>query len=116
MNIPPKLMSGQNFRSATVRTINAIIDYLHASRIVADNRTIRTDRTPVGQVIRAIPPPAMPKNKTNGGGSADLRLCVPTVAPNGGAGAATVAEVTLSADGTWTATATTHAVTVPEMG
>ena len=118
MALPPKIQSGQNLRVSVVNTVNAIIGYLRDNAVVGDNDTIKVQRTAAGLVVRAIPQNAARRQtpQNGAGGSADLRLCVPTVAPNGGAGAATVAEVTLLSDGTWTATATTHAVTVPELG
>ncbi len=51
MNIPGKLNSGDEFRGGVVRAVNAIIDYLKATRIVVDNSTIFANQTPSGIVL-----------------------------------------------------------------
>lgn len=56
MNTPNKLNSGDEFRGGVVRTVNAIIDYLRATRIVADNRTIFANQTPAGVMLSGKTP------------------------------------------------------------
>jgi hypothetical protein len=51
MNTPNKLNSGDEFRGGVVRAVNAIIDYLKATRIVVDNSTIFANQTPSGMVL-----------------------------------------------------------------
>lgn len=51
MNTPSKLNSGDEFRGGVVRAVNAIIDYLKATRIVVDNSTIFANQTPSGMVL-----------------------------------------------------------------
>ena len=60
-NLPVPLRSGDDFRGGVVRTINAIIEYLRQTRLVADNRTTVITQGVAGQVVCAIqPPPSAP--------------------------------------------------------
>lgn len=100
MNTPNKLNSGDEFRGGVVRAVNAIIDYLKATRIVVDNSTIFANQTPSGMVLsgkKAVP--------GKGGGKAPeaADICVTTAAPSAGYGTATVDTITAIADGTWEA-------------
>ena len=42
--LPSKLQSGDNFKGATVRTVNNIIDYLQSQRLQGDNRTVKLNQ------------------------------------------------------------------------
>lgn len=53
--IPQKLKSGQNFKEATVRAINGIIDHLNSTRLVGDGRTIRVNQTGGGTEVSCLP-------------------------------------------------------------
>jgi hypothetical protein len=55
MLLPSKLQSGQNFKTATVNTVNQIIEYLKSQRLVADNKTIRLNQLTSGIAISALP-------------------------------------------------------------
>lgn len=54
MLLPSKLQSGQNFKTATVKTVNSIIDYLKTQRISGDNKTIRVNHNSAGISLSAI--------------------------------------------------------------
>lgn len=52
--LPSKLQSGDNFKGATVRTVNNIIDYLQSQRLQGDNRTVKLNQYANGITISAI--------------------------------------------------------------
>ena len=62
MPIPPKLMTGQNFKRATVQTVNSIIDYLKTQRLVSDNKTIKINQLASGIAL------SVPQNPSVKGG------------------------------------------------
>lgn len=72
--IPAKLQSGENFKSAVVRAVNAIIDHLAASRLVGDGRTVRVSQTCGGTQISVIAQPVA----QGGGGGASPSPSAPT--------------------------------------
>lgn len=100
MNTPSKLNSGDEFRGGVVRTINAIIEYLRATRIVADNRTIFVNQTTAGVMLSG-----KDSAPGKGGGKAAeaIDICVTVSAPSAGYGTATVDTITAESDGTWSA-------------
>lgn len=53
--IPKKLQIGDNFKSATYRTVNSIIDYLHTQRISGDNNTIIVNQQSAGITLSVKP-------------------------------------------------------------
>lgn len=65
--LPSKLQSGDNFKGATVRTVNNIIDYLNSQRIKGDNRTIQVNQYATGITISSIG--TITHKPTVGGGS-----------------------------------------------
>lgn len=54
MLLPSKLQSGQNFKTATVNTVNQIIEYLKTQRLVSDNKTIKLNQLTSGIAISAV--------------------------------------------------------------
>lgn len=65
MPIPPKLLSGQNFKQATVRTVNNIIDYLKTQRLVSDGKTIKINQLCSGIALSV---PSQGASRGGGGG------------------------------------------------
>lgn len=65
MPIPPKMLAGQNFKQATVRTVNNIIDYLKTQRLVSDGKTIK-----INQLCSGIALSVPSQGASRGGGSA----------------------------------------------
>lgn len=70
MQLPFKITHGAVFRTAVVDAINGIIDYLHASRVKGDNRTIKVQETAGGVIISAIPQ-SIPKASSTRPATAD---------------------------------------------
>lgn len=108
MQLPFKITHGAVFRTAVVDTINSIIDYLRASRVKGDNRTIKVQETAGGVIISAIPQSIPSKGNANG-----IAMTAITTRPNGGYGPAFDATITLAADGNWEATGDDRAIVVP---
>lgn len=65
MPIPPKLQTGQNFKQATVRTVNNIIDYLKTQRLVSDGKTIKINQLCSGIALSV---PSQGASRGGGGG------------------------------------------------
>lgn len=83
MLLPSKLQSGQNFKTATVRTVNQIIDYLKTQRIVSDNNTIKVNQLSSGVSLSVPLPPTVSKSNKSGGG---IGLCKIVSVPSSGFG------------------------------
>lgn len=66
MGLPSKLQQGQNFKQATVKKINQIVDYLKTQRVVGDNKTIKVNQLTSGVAISSI------QNAAGGGGGGAL--------------------------------------------
>lgn len=66
MVLPSKLQQGQNFKQATVKKINQIVDYLKTQRVIGDNKTIRVNQLTSGVAISSI------QNATAVGGGGSL--------------------------------------------
>lgn len=49
--LPTKLQSGEHFKTATVRKVNEIIDYLKSQRIIGDGKTITVNQLTSGIAI-----------------------------------------------------------------
>lgn len=62
MGVPSKLQQGQNFKTATVKKINQIVDYLKTQRVIGDNKTIKVNQLTSGVSISSI------QNATSAGG------------------------------------------------
>lgn len=56
-NLPRKLTFGSSFKEQTVKTINAIIDYLYSLRLNGDNQTVSITKKKNGITISAKPSP-----------------------------------------------------------
>lgn len=56
--LPEKLKKNDYIRSTIFRRFNALIEYLRASEIRGDNKTIAVNRTPGGTIIRSLVRPA----------------------------------------------------------
>ena len=54
MGVPAKLQQGQNFKQATVKKINQIVDYLKTQRVIGDNKTIKVNQLTSGVAISSI--------------------------------------------------------------
>lgn len=82
MLLPSKLQAGQPFKDSIVRTINQIIDFLRANRIVSDGKTIRVNQTAGGITLSATASPASGTvnitNTTNEFTSGGVVTCVIT--------------------------------------
>ena len=61
MQLPNKLMSGQDFKRSVVNTINALIDYLKTQRLVGDGKNIIVNQYTSGIGIQV-------RSQYNGGG------------------------------------------------
>lgn len=72
--IPQKLRSGQNFKDATVRAVNGIIDHLNSTRLVGDGRTIRVSQTGGGTEVSCLPQNG--RGATTGGSTVDYAFDV----------------------------------------
>lgn len=64
MQIPNKLMFGDNWKQGSIKTINAIIDYLKTQRLVGDNKTISITQGVNGLSISALPQTVKPNQKS----------------------------------------------------
>lgn len=54
MLLPSKLQSGQNFKTATVKAVNNIIDYLKTQRLSGDGKTIKVNQCSAGITLSAV--------------------------------------------------------------
>lgn len=67
-SIPPKAVSGQNFKKWVVETLNKLIDYLHGARI-RPGYGISVRETPSGTIVELAKKQAAPVNNATGGGA-----------------------------------------------
>lgn len=67
-SIPPKAVSGQNFKKWVVETLNKLIDYLHGARI-RPGYGISVRETPSGTIVELAKKQAPVINNTTGGGT-----------------------------------------------
>lgn len=70
-SIPPKAVSGQNFKKWVVETLNKLIDYLHGARI-RPGYGIMVRETPSGTIVELAKKQAAPVNNATGGGAATI--------------------------------------------
>jgi len=67
-SIPPKAVTGQNFKKWVIDTLNKLIDYLHGARI-KPGYGIMVRETPSGTIVELAKKQAAPVNNTTGGGT-----------------------------------------------
>lgn len=72
-NLPRKLTFGSSFKEQTVKTINAIIDYLYSLRLTGDNQTVSITKKKNGITISAKPSPPT-KAATAGSGETTINM------------------------------------------
>ena len=67
-SLPPKAVTGANFKKWTVETLNKLIDYLHGARI-RPGYGISVRETPSGTIVELAKKQAPVINNTTGGGT-----------------------------------------------
>jgi len=94
-SLPPKAVTGQNFKKWVIDTLNKLIDYLHGARI-KPGYGIMVRETPSGTIVELAKKQASPVNNTTGGGTGVAQDISATV--SGGTATVTLSGSTSSVE------------------
>jgi hypothetical protein len=73
-SLPNHIISGMDFKSGVVKTVNALIDYCKSHELRGDNRTIRIDQTASGTMLSALPQTSAPASSGGSGYKGPFRV------------------------------------------